>query len=217
MSNQFRRQQDVVNQERLATTAITVIGAGAVGSFVALALAKSGAERITVWDDDRVSEHNLPNQWYRPQDLGRKKVTALAEIVQEMAGVSIKAEPRKFVDDDVGDIVIFAVDSMDARIAIWRKMIAKPALLIDARMGAEVGVIYCVGAHAGWYADSLHPSAEAFRAPCTAKATMYCASGLAAFITAQVVQHVSARPVTPELAVDFRNGLVHQPNQSHHA
>lgn len=211
MSNRFRRQQDVVNQERLAATAITVIGAGAVGSFVVLALAKSGAEQITVWDDDRVSEHNLPNQWYRPRDLGRKKVTALAEIVREMTDVRVEAVPRKFVDDDVGDIVIFAVDSMDVRIAIWRKMTTKPALLVDARMGAEVGVVYCVGPFARWYETSLHSSADAYRAPCTAKATMYCASGLAAIVASQIAQHVSGRETVPEVTMDFRNLLLFRP------
>ena len=209
--SRFRRQQDVVDQTRLAATSITVIGAGAVGSFTTLALAKTGAEKITVWDYDSVSEHNLPNQWYRPRDKGQKKVTALAELVHEMTDVRIEAVPRMFTTGDVGEVVIFAVDTMDARMNIWRNLKPRPALLIDARMGAEVGILYCVGPHASWYEDTLHSSSDAYRAPCTAKATMYCASGLAAFITAQIVQYVSSRPTTPQLTIDFRNSLLVQP------
>ncbi len=83
----FHRQLDVLDVPRLARTPITVIGAGAVGSFTVLALAKCGAECITVYDDDTVESHNLPNQWYRLTDLGRPKVEALRELVREMTGV----------------------------------------------------------------------------------------------------------------------------------
>ena len=73
---------------------------------------------------------------------------------------------------------------------------------------AEVGKVMCVGAFGGWYEETLHPSSEAFRAPCTARATMYCASGLAAFIAAQVANYASDRPTREEMTVDFRNGII---------
>jgi tRNA A37 threonylcarbamoyladenosine dehydratase len=73
----FHRQLDVVDVPRLSQIAITVIGAGAVGSCTVLALAKSGAERIVVYDDDVIEAPNLPNQWYRLADVGRPKVIAL--------------------------------------------------------------------------------------------------------------------------------------------
>ena len=57
----FHRQLDVLDVPRLARTPITVIGAGAVGSFTVVALAKSGAEYITGWDDDSVESHNSGN------------------------------------------------------------------------------------------------------------------------------------------------------------
>ena len=61
---------------------------------------------------------------------------------------------------------------------------------------------------ATWYEETLHPSSEAYRAPCTARATMYCASGLAAFIAAQVANYASDRPTRDEMTVDFRNGII---------
>jgi hypothetical protein len=204
----FHRQLDVIDQPRLARTPITVIGAGAVGSFTVLALAKSGAEHITVWDDDRVETHNLPNQWYRLADVGQLKVEALQQLVFDMTGVRILTVPERFMGQPATEVTICAVDSMDVRIDIWRELHPRPSLYIDARMGAEVGTVKCVGPYGTWYEDTLYPSAEALHAPCTARATMYCASGLAAFIASQVAQYASDRPTRPELTVDFRNGLM---------
>ena len=204
----FHRQQDVLDTPRLARTPITVIGAGAVGSFTTLALAKCGATDITVWDDDSVESHNLPNQWYRLSDLGRPKVNALALLVREMTGVELKTVQERFQGDSATEVTICCVDTMDVRMALWRQLQPRPELYIDARMGAEVGKVFCVGSFGSWYDEHLYPSSEAFRAPCTAKATMYCASGLSAFIAARVANYVSGREVKPELTVDFRNGLI---------
>ena len=204
----FRRQLDVLDVPRLARTPITVIGAGAVGSFTVLALAKSGAERITVWDDDSIESHNLPNQWYRLADVGRGKVDALRELVLDMTGVTIDAQACRFTGTPASEVTLCCVDSMDIRIDLWKNLAPRPSLYIDARMGAEVGKVICVGPFGSWYDETLYPSAEALRAPCTAKATMYCASGLAAFIVSQVANYASDRPTRPELTVDFRNALM---------
>jgi len=204
----FHRQLDVLDVPRLASIPITVIGAGAIGSFTVLALAKSGAERIVVYDDDTVEAHNLPNQWYRLADLGRPKVQALQALVREMTGVDIQVVQERFQGDGATEVTICAVDSMDVRIALWRQLHPRPALYIDARMGAEVGKLYCVGQFGSWYEDTLYPSSEALHVPCTARATMYCASGLAAFIASQVAQYASDRPTRPELVVDFRNAIM---------
>ena len=208
MTMDFHRQLDVLDVPRLASIPITVIGAGAIGSFTVLALAKSGAERIVVYDDDSIEAHNLPNQWYRMADLGRLKVEALQELVRDMTGVLIDVVPGRFTNQRAREVTICAVDSMDVRIDLWRQLHPRPSLYIDARMGAEVGTVKCVGPFGSWYEDTLYPSAEALHAPCTARATMYCASGLAAFIASQVAQYASDRPTRSEMTIDFRNALM---------
>ena len=208
MTMDFHRQIDVLDVPRLARIPITVIGAGAVGSFTVLALAKSGAERIVVYDDDSIEPHNLPNQWYRLKDVGRLKVQALHDLVFDMTGVRIDVVPERFTGRPATEVTVCAVDSMDVRIDLWRQLHPRPSLYVDARMGAEVGTVKCVGPFGSWYEDTLYPSSEALHAPCTARATMYCASGLAAFIASQVAQYASDRPTRPELTVDFRNGLM---------
>jgi molybdopterin-synthase adenylyltransferase len=75
--DRFIRQRDVLPPDKLAKLAISVIGCGAVGSFTVLTLAKMGITDITVYDGDKVEEHNLPNQWYKLDHLGMNKTDAL--------------------------------------------------------------------------------------------------------------------------------------------
>ena len=110
--DRFLRQRDIIPPEKLAALEVTIIGAGAVGSFTCLTLAKMGVMNITVYDGDTVEEHNLPNQWYRPRDLGRQKVDALAEIIHEFTDVTLTTHPRNYTHEPLSGIVICCVDSM---------------------------------------------------------------------------------------------------------
>ena len=208
MSSLYLRQQDIVDQPRLATTPITVIGAGAIGSFVVLGLAKIGAKAITVYDFDTVEEHNLSNQWYAARDVGVLKVTALRRLTADMTDTLIDVVAAPFTGTGASEVTICCVDSMDARVQIWNGLTPRPTLYVDARMGAEVGKLFCVGAFGAWYDEELYPSSEAFSAPCTARATMYCASGLAALVCAQVANHCSGRSTRQQTTIDFRNTLM---------
>ena len=62
-----------------------VIGAGGIGSWVALdlALAIEGLERVVIVDFDDIELHNLNRTPYRYFDVGRPKVEALAELIME--------------------------------------------------------------------------------------------------------------------------------------
>lgn len=44
---------------REAKVPIHIIGVGAIGSHIAIQLAKLGIEEITVWDFDTVDDHNI--------------------------------------------------------------------------------------------------------------------------------------------------------------
>ena len=210
--SRFLRQLDILDPEKLVRLAVTVIGAGAVGSFTTVALAKMGLGDLTVYDDDLVTDHNLPNQFYREVDVGRPKVEALAEIVHAFAGISIKGHQEKYTHQVLAGLVVSAVDSMDARRTIWRRVRMNPAvvLFIDARMGAEVARVFTVDPtdpdDLRQYQASLHSSDDAFQAPCTARATVYCAAGISALIASTVRQHVAGERMSRELVQDWRLG-----------
>ena len=65
---------------------VTIIGAGATGSWLALSLAKLGIEDITVYDFDIVEEHNVPNQAFAISDVGTSKVDAIYKEIERTTG-----------------------------------------------------------------------------------------------------------------------------------
>jgi len=206
----YWRQTDIVDIDRVMQQPVTVIGCGAVGSFVALALAKMGTQLIAVYDDDRLEDHNLPNQFYRVRDLGQPKVVALREIVREYTGTLIEAFDVKYERQDLEGIVIVAVDNMDARRLVWEQVRfqTKVPLYIDTRMGAEVAIVHVVNPldvdDVRAYEETLHSSAEAFHARCTEKAIVYTALGIAALAAGKVKKFLMAEPYKKTVVRDFR-------------
>ena len=210
--SRFLRQLDVIDPSLLEIP-INIIGCGSVGSWAALCLAKTGASQLTLWDDDSVEELNIPNQVYRPSDIGRKKVTALAENIGLMTEMIPTIHQRRFDALPVSGIVVIAVDSMDTRIDLWRSLRDQSQVwMIDSRMGAEVARILTVKLSSlsskRDYGRSLYRSEEALQEPCTARSTCYCASGLASFLTAKIVKIVTNRSYSPDITIDFRNALL---------
>jgi len=205
----YKRQLDIIHPDKLAALEVTIIGCGAVGSFTCFTLAKMGVTDITVHDGDTVEEHNLPNQMFHVEQLGIPKVDAMATTVYYQAEIDLKTIPKNYTREPLSGLVICCVDSMDIRLGIWREVKKfKPELYIDVRMGAEVGKVLVVRpgdpASCRKYEEDLYPSSEAFQAPCTAKATLYCVGGLAAFIGAIVAGFATGRKMEGVI-VDFVN------------
>jgi len=147
--NVFKRQHKFFIPE--ISKDVTIIGAGSIGSFVALTLAKMGVGDIQIFDSDIVEEHNIPNQFYRMSDINRNKVDAIGEIIKDFAStnVNLKTINTKFPSSDWEEtpIVISAVDSLTAREEIFKYIIEqseKTIYFIDVRVGGEVTVLYTV-------------------------------------------------------------------------
>jgi len=210
----FLRQHDILPVEKLQEAKITLVGAGAVGSFTALILAKMGIGQLEVYDGDSVTPHNLPNQWYRLSDIGTSKAEALEAILEAFSDTTFIGHHAYFTAQPVEGIIVSAVDSMDARLSLWRhiKKCMRVSLYLDVRMGAEVGKVLAVRPQdpmsVADYETDLYPSSEAFQTSCTAKATVYCAAGLATFVAAKVGKVVLGRPYRNRIVVDFRQAII---------
>lgn len=173
---------------------ITIIGAGAIGGWTALALSKMGFGNITVLDDDEVSIENMNCQFFRHKDVGRKKVDALKELVFEFSGLRIEGLFSRFtsLSDSRRGIVISAVDSMSARKAIWEvhRGSLSTKMIIDPRMGAESALLYVMNPMSikdqEAYEKVLYSDDDAVSEPCTRKSTAYCALPLSGLVAAQV-------------------------------
>ncbi len=190
------RQMDLLPTDKLGMP-ITVIGAGAVGGWVTMALVKMGFTNIGVIDFDKVEEENLNSQIYRRMDIGKSKVFALQQMVHDATGEHIQAIEDKWNGAKFHGIVIAAVDSMVVRKQIWEAHKEHPftPLLIDPRMGAETMLLYCVKpndeAAGASYEKTLYSDENAVQEPCTRKSTGYTALILSGLICAQVKSFVT--------------------------
>lgn len=71
-------------QAKLKASSVLIVGAGGLGSPVAIYLAAAGVGRITIIDDDRIDLSNLHRQvWYTQDDIGKGKAKTLATYAQK--------------------------------------------------------------------------------------------------------------------------------------
>ena len=209
----FLRQLGLVAPEKLAALEVTLIGAGGIGSAVAVALAKMGIDKITVFDYDTVSEHNLSNQWFRVGDVGRPKVEALREIVREYSGVEITARAEKYEAQPLRGIVIAAVDKISTREMIWKRAEYNPLvdLFIDGRMGGEQYYVYavrpCDPDDIKWYKDRLFPEEQAAELPCSERSIIYTLLGMAKDIAFIVKSFAKANVRPRQIVCDVPTGV----------
>ena len=69
---------------RLRSATVAVAGCGGLGSNVAVALARAGVGRLILADRDVVEASNLNRQFFFLGDIGRRKVEATAEHLQNI-------------------------------------------------------------------------------------------------------------------------------------
>lgn len=188
----YTRHLDIIPDAARQGKSITIIGAGAIGSWTALSLAKMGFTDITVVDYDTVDIVNVGNQLYGEAHVGKPKVEALAHIINVLSGVKIKTVQSKMSDAPMCSICIVAVDNMKTRKDIYDSWCKNKMfdLGIDPRMGAENLLMYRYTKDKAFgYEHTLYTDEEALRDSCTAKATVYTASLIAGLICKAVKDH----------------------------
>lgn len=192
-------------------TPITIIGAGATGSWLALALAKLGLTNITVWDFDVVEEHNVANQAFGLNEIGMFKTKALESIISETTETVIKIKNQRFINQRLAGIVFLMVDSMEERKKIWEnsiKMKVAVKLLIEPRMGLDVGRIYNVEpinlTHIKKYEETYYDDDVAEISACgTSQTVISTALGIAAWCTRQLINWHNKVNLDNEILIDF--------------
>jgi molybdopterin/thiamine biosynthesis adenylyltransferase len=118
----------IEGQERLLASRALVIGAGGLGSPVALYLASAGVGRLTLCDSDAVDLTNLQRQiLHRTESVGKKKVDSaretLASINPEVNVVALAErvdEERLLALAAEHDVVVDGSDNFATRIAANR-------------------------------------------------------------------------------------------------
>jgi len=98
---------------------ITIVGAGALGSHVALFLREE--YKLKVIDFDRVKSKNVQAQFHTNMGLGKNKAKALQQTMQGMFGVTIEAVPYALTASNWSevlmdaDLIIDCTDNLAAR------------------------------------------------------------------------------------------------------
>lgn len=207
----FHRQLDILAPQDI-NQKVGLIGTGGIGSPTALVLAKMGIPELTYWDADKVETHNLPNQLFKKEHINNFKVEALQSILEEF-GTNIKnyqAIAKKW-DSTVLPIMISAVDSMNTRKKLWKKIKNNYLcdIYIEARMGAELMRIYAINpndpTHITFYEKTLYSSKESVEIPCTARAIFYNCFIIAGLIGCLVKKHIKEEPMPKEIIFDLKS------------
>ena len=189
------RQLDVIPMDALDIQ-INIIGAGAIGSWVALSLAKMGFIDISVWDHDEVSIENMNCQFYPIGMIGKPKVIALQELVSMFTGTTIQIHERKYEGQELKGLVISALDNMETRESIFKNCRTSASWIVDPRMSLEAASLFVCDLKnselVSQYGKTFYSDAEAVQERCTAKSTIYTAN-LIAGLVAKTVKDIATR------------------------
>lgn len=127
---------------------VHIIGCGAVGSQLAVLLARLGVTDIVLWDDDVVASHNLANQDFYQNDIGRLKVDCVRQTILAInPNAKVSTHSCRWTEKDMlGGYIFLCVDSIAPRQQIARcaKTWMGVKAIFDFRMGLTSGQFYCV-------------------------------------------------------------------------
>lgn len=133
---------------------IHIIGVGATGSFVAMELARMGCPVLNLYDFDDVEIHNIPNQYYDNNDLGKLKAEALSEklklinpniVVNVHTSAVLPAEDEGHPGiDKMSGYVFLLVDSMKVRKELWAAAKENKNIIHcwESRLGSDQARVY---------------------------------------------------------------------------
>ena len=192
----FSRQFGIIHPDDLKRN-VLIIGAGGIGSWTALALAKTGVKEITVVDFDIIEAANFAPQFYNKNHNNKNKAEVLAQrIAEESSGLTnarfLPLTWEEAMEEEVLtdiDSVIMAVDSMDVRKQIWTDVkFAGLDVVIDGRMSREMLEIHALDmtkeeVKANYEKNHLFASSEVDHIPCTERAVAYNQFVIAGLIT----------------------------------
>lgn len=117
-----------------------LIGAGSLGSYVALEIIKNGVSNIKIYDDDILSNENLLRWVYGGLGVGRNKAEHIS-LLLDIMHPEIKAEgiPKSIDEKELAnevknfDLVIFTIGSSDTQLKFNRML---------KNIGCNIPVLY---------------------------------------------------------------------------
>lgn len=188
-------------RERVSNLGLTVVGAGATGSYAAIYAAQMGFQKITLVDPDRVEMSNLNRTPYSLEHVGMRKVDALADLLKEkVPGVRVKVFKRPVEslrwERVKSDILLSCLDVVDARFYLTSMAYRSAVPLFDVgtegeriRVQASIPPGPCL---ACTVPEELYGEVVGLRDSCTAPGEEHAPSGplLPPVASALLLRHV---------------------------
>ncbi|MBM4293680.1 MAG: ThiF family adenylyltransferase [Deltaproteobacteria bacterium] len=133
--------------EKIGDPEILLVGAGALGNFVGLALAEAGFHRLTFMDPEKVEVTNLNRQVFFYDALGQGKAETLSARLNESFGARARFQAASFgTDSDISsfDAVFDCVDNFETRVLLSEACRRHGKILISGGTHVEAGqmVVY---------------------------------------------------------------------------
>jgi molybdopterin/thiamine biosynthesis adenylyltransferase len=132
--------------EKLRKKKVLIVGAGALGNFVALGLGYLGIENIDIIDPDVIENTNLNRQILFYDAVGKEKAYTLAERINEIfktkaRGIKDYFTYKTSISDY--DVLFDCVDNFETRIIMSEKCKENKKCLISGGTSYKAGQVVC--------------------------------------------------------------------------
>lgn len=183
----------------MANSDIDIVGVGGIGSHLAFMVSRLAPNSIYLYDPDEVELLNLGGQLYGVEDVGQPKVISLLNFIMSNSMYyntnALKEKVNKY--SKLHNITMCGLDSMEARKSVFNTWLEQyrgdpNAILIDGRLAAEEFQIFSIKGNDEqsimlYMAKYLFNDSEAEQETCSYKQTTFCASMIASYMTAILV------------------------------
>lgn len=202
--------------DEIQKSRVIIAGIGGIGSNVAFQLARMAPANITLYDEDIVERVNMAGQLYNTNDIGQRKVDAIASMISAYTlAKQINAVPSKFTDStEAGDIMICGFDNMAARKTFynsWKRHVQTltsdsmaKCLFLDGRLSIDTLQIFCIQGDDKvnmdrYETEFLFSDFQAEHTICSMKQTTYLACMIGSFMVNLFTNFIanSLNPVIP--------------------
>lgn len=200
-SNRFK---DAPWYTKAKNETILVVGCGGIASNALYLLTKTIPAHYFIMDFDKVEAHNVNCQFFFASDLGKFKVNAFKERMENTVESRITPLADKYKGSECLPIMISGLDNMKTRkemFEAWRKQ-ENRELLIEARLRATQYEVYAVTKEdEAEYEKTLFDDNEVDEGPCTFKQTAHFGMLVGARITQILCNYLTNKYDPNALAV----------------
>ncbi len=145
--DRYSRQRSLVNQKKVESARVMVVGVGGLGSASATLLAMAGVGELLIVDYDTVETSNLNRQiLYREKDVGKMKVEVAKKRIEEInPHLKVNAINKKiskgFKIPHGVDIVVDGLDNFEARFIVEKASIESEIPYVFGAVEGYMGMV----------------------------------------------------------------------------